>query len=251
MPLYTISRPPKPQSSTTPVRATWSSNRGRSSVSSPPAEAPSPPQPPVKKRLPLPKNVVLLSLIEATELATEDVHKKQSEEESSTNSCVTETDIHMADNATQPAFEGVVRNVPVYTMNSMVDIEDDEEEKIKFGTSLAVGVAGTYAVARKEGMEIFPNRPTSSTSPPEMVQSTEEVDSLVNFPQHESKDSPRRAASLDEKDQARLSFGDRVQVVSMEGGWAKLARGYGYVRADKNQLVKGKLLCGFELSFRA
>ena len=36
-----------------------------------------------------------------------------------------------------------------------------------------------------------------------------------------------------------LSYGDRVQVVALEGGWAKLARGYGYVRVDKNQLVKG------------
>jgi hypothetical protein len=37
----------------------------------------------------------------------------------------------------------------------------------------------------------------------------------------------------------KLCYGDRVQVVSVDGGWAKLARGYGFVRAEKNQLVKG------------
>ena len=41
----------------------------------------------------------------------------------------------------------------------------------------------------------------------------------------------------------RLACGDRVQIVSTEAGWAKLARGYGFVRADGNQLVKGMDSC--------
>ena len=39
----------------------------------------------------------------------------------------------------------------------------------------------------------------------------------------------------------RLERGDRVQVVSIEGGWAKLARGYGFVHCPRgNELVKGE-----------
>jgi hypothetical protein len=37
----------------------------------------------------------------------------------------------------------------------------------------------------------------------------------------------------------RLSLGDHVQIVSIDGGWAKLLRGYGFVRADGQKLVEG------------
>ena len=46
----------------------------------------------------------------------------------------------------------------------------------------------------------------------------------------------------------RLKYGDRVQVVSMDGrGWVKLARGYGYIRLENDkQLVKGESFPVFE-----
>jgi hypothetical protein len=186
----------------------------------------SPPQPPIKKRLPLPKNVVLLSLIEATELATQDVQKKYSGSPSNKDT----------NGNSQEALQ---------SMGSMLDAEDAEEEKIKAGTSLATSVAGTYAVAHREGLDIFPSRPSTLVLENSGSLNDEDVDALVRFfhldarADSESVNSKTASPGGDLHDPARLSFGDRVQIVSVEGGWAKLARGYGYVRADRNQLVKG------------
>jgi len=167
----------------------------------------------LKRRLPLPKNVVLLSLIEATELATENVQGREHE----------------------PSLNDSPKINP-----SVLDLEDDEEEKIRTGTSLAISYCGTYAVAAKDGLEILPNRPDSL-----LHHSEEDVDTLVRFYNNNStldseiddmdkkakEDEPRKDSSPD-----RLSWGDRIQIVSTENGWAKMARGYGYIRA--HQLVK-------------
>ncbi|KAG7342252.1 zinc finger C3HC4 type domain containing protein [Nitzschia inconspicua] len=207
-----------------------------------------PPTPPIKKRLPLPKNVVLMSLIEATELAAETVQGRE--------------------------HEPSMNESPMIAAPSILDLEDDEEEKIKTGTTLAISDCGTYAVAAKDGLEIFPSRPDSLHSPGH-EHSEEDVDTLVRFfhmdhmldlhdggtvgatgsttdgspsfvtstsPSHEEAivedkkmedESPRKDAPP-----VRLSWGDRVQIVSLQNGWAKLARGYGYVRAGAQQLVK-------------
>ena len=57
-----------------------------------------------------------------------------------------------------------------------------------------------------------------------------------------------KAMSSEESALLELRYGDRVQIVSFDDdGWAKLARGYGYIRANPRQLVKGKtfnLRCG-------
>jgi hypothetical protein len=111
-------------------------------------------------------------------------------------------------------------------------------------------VAGTYAVATRDGLTIVPTRPLAKSvsgtehgdSQPAGQHPEEDVDSLVQNIHSEvvknEKDSPKKSASSD-KDCGKLSFGDRVQVVSIDGGWAKLARGYGYVKVDRNSLVKG------------
>lgn len=173
------------------------------------------PPPPKKRRIQLPKNVVLLSLIEATELATENVQGQE--------------------------HEPSLHNSPMINP-SILDLEADEEEKIKTGTSLAISDCGTYAVAAREGLEIFPNRPES------LVQNSEEdLDTLVRF---YNRDNNANAAISDDKKTAddegtrkdnlpaRLSWGDRIQIVSMQNDWAKLARGYGYIRAGTRRLVK-------------
>jgi hypothetical protein len=178
-----------------------------------------PPQPPIKKRLPLPKNVVLMSLIEATELAAENV---RGQEPSLTAS---------------PMLD----KTP-----SVLDVEEDEAEKIRTGTSLAISDCGTYAVAEKDGLGIYPSRPESAFRSGN-DQSEEDVDTLVRFfhlsshkldlengDQEQTSEDPEK-----EVPPVKLSLGDRVQIVSTEAGWAKLARGYGFVRADRHQLVKG------------
>lgn len=214
-----------------------------------------PPTPPMKKRLPLPKNVVLMSLIEATELAAENVQGQK--------------------------HEPSLHESPMVVAPSIFDLEDDEEEKIRTGTSLAISDCGTYAVADKDGLEIFPSRPESLLGPGH-EHSESDVETLVRFfhmdhkldlqemtgtntdgttpqdpppmvsasPSHEEgmnvvpvedqkvtmmEESPRK-----EPPPVRLSWGDRVQIVSIHNGWAKLARGYGFVRAGAQQLVKGK-----------
>jgi len=240
-PLYTTAPRPAGHLQNSPAstagRSPWSSARSGSGTPqhqhqrqfSPSQHHP----PPIKKRLPLPKNVVLLSLIEATELATQNVQKKYSGSP-------------VNNDTSQRALQ---------SMPSMVDAGEEEEEKIKMSTSLAVSVSGTYAVACQEGLDIFPSRPTSLPQTIEAV-NDEDVDALVRFFHMDNKAAESRAdadsihgsksaSSPRQVDPARLGFGDRVQLVSVEGGWAKLARGYGYVRADKNQLVKGE--CRFRV----
>jgi len=170
------------------------------------------PPPPLKRRIPLPKNVVLMSLIEATELATQNVQGQEHE----------------------PSLQDSPMINP-----SVLDLEDDEEEKIKTGTSLAISDCGTYAVSAKDGLEIFPHRPES------LVQHSEEdVDNLVRFYNRDNtalnddKKTDEDEVPRKEAPPGRLSWGDRVQIVSTQNGWAKMARGYGYIRAGTHRLVK-------------
>jgi hypothetical protein len=164
------------------------------------------PPPPLKRRIPLPKNVVLLSLIEATELATENVQGQE--------------------------HEPSLQDSPMIK-TSVIDLELDEEEKIKTGTSLAISDCGTYAVSAKDGLEIFPNRPESLVH-----YSEEDVDTLVRYYKNDAVTDDEKTPE-DLVRPVRLSWGDRVQIVSMQNGWAKLARGYGYIRAGTHRLVKG------------
>eukprot|EP00529_Nitzschia_sp_RCC80_P015620 CAMPEP_0113445632 /NCGR_PEP_ID=MMETSP0014_2-20120614/3288_1 /TAXON_ID=2857 /ORGANISM="Nitzschia sp." /LENGTH=697 /DNA_ID=CAMNT_0000336693 /DNA_START=410 /DNA_END=2503 /DNA_ORIENTATION=+ /assembly_acc=CAM_ASM_000159 len=254
----------------------------------------------VKKRTVLPKNVVLMSLIEATEVAAENVQSQNH----------------------QPSMQESPMIKP-----SVLDIEEDEEEKIRASTTIAISDCGTYAVAAKDGLEIFPSRPESLMSPSgnsnnNTEHTMEDVDTLVRFYQMEHKldldgaagggsgsgvrrgvsgsgsgegagdgsddvtvqasstaaappftkstgpnlaDNPQSSCNEDKKMEdndtgpdnkiatatvaitavpatgappGRLSWGDRVQIVSMKNGWAKLARGYGFVQAGHNHLVK-------------
>ena len=173
----------------------------------------------VTRRLPLPKNVVLLSLMEATALTVKDLSP-------SSSPC------------------------PV-KQSALPDDYDAEEEQIKLGTSIAIGACGTYIVAAQENIHIFPRRPTSTTSIPcessdSDVSEEEDVDTLVSFFHAEQHvDMCLGRPCLDSNDSKPLSpvelkHGDRVQIVLLEDGWAKLARGYGYIRADAGQIVKGK-----------
>jgi hypothetical protein len=195
----------------------------------------------MKRRLALPKNVVLLSLIEATELASADARLKYTESPRRNDS----VDVDGAFLAAGPSIPDL------QSRGSMLDIEDEEEEKIKIGTSLAVGMAGTYAVAAKDGLKIHPNRPSSGAGVEgDIVRQEEDVENLVRVyhldqanssreddAEFSNQQSPDKART--KKDPLKLCFGDRVQVVSVDAGWAKLARGYGFVQAGHNKLVKG------------
>ena len=212
---------PRPNSAvTTNTRSGWSSGRTGGSRGAALTSQAKPAVPMEKKRLPLPKNVVLLSLIEATELASE-----------------------MAQTTTK--IDSLLEDDQ--EMDSEVD---DEEEKIKVSTTLTIGACGTYVVAEKDGLEVYPSRPgapadVGTSNEEKDMPSEEDVDALVRFfyLDHKlevcnSEDNMKRAYS-EESAPIELHYGDRVQVVSFEDGWAKLARGYGYARANARQLVKG------------
>jgi hypothetical protein len=64
----------------------------------------------------------------------------------------------------------------------------------------------------------------------------EDVETLVRF--FHMDQNAKASEECTPLPAARLSYGDRVQIVSVNAGWAKLARGYGFIKSDKN-LVKG------------
>lgn len=224
----------------------WSSARStRGNTQQQHHENAPPPQPPMKRRLALPKNVVLLSLIEAMELASAGAARTKYTESPTIRSSDDSGDASAT--AATAAMVASGPSIPdLQSRGSMLDVEDEEEEKIKISTSLAVGFSGTYAVAARDGLRILQSRPICEDGM-EAVRQDEDVDSLVRVYHLDQANSSREddvKASPDKirnkKDPLKLCYGDRVQVVSVDGGWAKLARGYGFVQAGNNQLVKGK-----------
>jgi len=157
------------------------------------------PQPQVlKKRLPLPKNLVLLSLMEA---------------QSSTIPSTSESEDR--------------------PMNSKVlpDALSKEEDK--------VNSCGSYIVKALEGLQVIPIKPTD-TPLNDANENMKDIDSLVStfyvdYGQLlESEETDKYFLPPD-----LLQYGDTVQVIWIDkDGWAKLARGYGYVQAGNGDLVK-------------
>jgi len=202
----------------------------------------------------LPKNVVLLSLIEATELATEDAASKQEASPRVPRKTVAIGGGMDDSDAGYSAGEEP-------SLSGLVSAEELEEERIKLGTSMAVSVAGTYAVTDPNGLPIFASRPSRTRKPDEAFgkdssskqTSDEDVDKLVRYfhldhkMDADSTDDDLKENRVKEQTPGHLSCGDRVQVVAIEGRWAKLARGYGYVFADDHKLVKGMSLLSFHL----
>lgn len=206
----------RPRSTVTAGRTTTHHNIGSS---------PTPPARLIKKRLPLPKNVVLLSLIEATELASADVHQQIG--------LKNDDSIDEAPLTPQPRPD---HKAIIQSMHSLDEEDRVEEEKIHLATSLSVGVGGTYAVAAKEGLTIFMKRPIkraimdNHSSGGSGCGAENDVDNLVDDFHRDHMES--QGSML-------LDYGDRLQIVAVDKeGWAKLARGYGYVRADHHQIVK-------------
>jgi hypothetical protein len=126
----------------------------------------------VTQRLPLPKNAVLLSLIQASEPARRR-HAEEilppvlptslSEEEGKDQSLSTTSTTNKGGvkyNKPSPLFVENNATSPVSVhfedpMYSMLD-HDDEEHKIRVGAYLEGGPCGTYAVAAKTGLLVYP-----------------------------------------------------------------------------------------------
>mmetsp|Transcript_5069 Transcript_5069/g.7345 ORF Transcript_5069/g.7345 Transcript_5069/m.7345 type:complete len:554 (+) Transcript_5069:193-1854(+) len=207
----TISAPRPPQIASSPSVPSYRSRvRGvQHRYENPSAKTPSPP-----KRLPLPKNVVLMSLIDS----------------SNALASVNQTTNSDPDEHNQPFTER--------------ESEDsDEEARIRLGTSLATSASGTYIVRAATGVHIFPSKPLEiegeRSKGGNESQENEDVDAMVRFFHLDHKlvvSSP--GSPENDLPPGDLSKGDRVQIVSIDDGWAKLARGYGFVRCSNGEIVK-------------
>jgi len=178
-------------------------NRGRYSPQPPLALAAgqtnAAPSPAMSIPLPVPKNVVLIALMEAAERQHKAESKKRKEEESEQET----TDLE----------------------------EDDEEEynldRIISGMSTLTGPCGTYVVKEAEGLAVVPNDPRKRVSVEAPTETEEKKEGSEDL-----KEEPEL------KEPFLLAKGQKVQVVSFSDGVAKLARGAGFICATSSQLVK-------------
>jgi len=127
-----------------------------------------------KTRLPLPKNVVLLSLMNSTEMTIQEADENCSYLQ--TDSCE----------------------------------EKNEENKIKMSTEIATGACGTYVVASKMGLEIVTTKPQPAKSKDFTNKWESSVDNMII----QSSGSSMASKSSEEylRNEAHLSYGDRSVV---------------------------------------
>lgn len=176
--------PPRPATPLTPYRHNQITQRYR--YSSPQHAAPSSPvKAPVPVALPVPKNVVLLAMMEAAErqammtASVMDISQEDIEEDAA---------------------------------NGQGDEDDAEVKRIIAGMESLTGPCGTYAVKDDVGLAVLPQDPRRKS--------------------HEQVRDPARDPYVIEK-------GQTIQVVDIDNGVVKLARGMGYIVAGESQLVKG------------
>jgi len=166
-----------------------------------------------KKRIPLPKNLVLMSLIEVKDKAS-DIEK-----ESTTLLC-------------KMALKGVDEN-------------KNEELNVMLGTFFESVTCGTYVVKCRKGLKVFlrkPKFPIKNTNDNSCLSSQQDSEYLLD----ENNTTNNRILgsfsipwnSKSKKRLTKLNFGDNVQVISIEDGWAMLARRKGFVSTENTQLVK-------------
>jgi hypothetical protein len=151
--------------------------------------------------LPLPKNTVLMGMIESAERQTRLLKEaKQKEVEQEQCKCK--------------------------QVNETGQEEEDESrlDPILAGMSAFVGPCGTYAVKESLGLAVLPFDPNKQHHSQEEKKEQAEEEKKAEEP-------PREPFTIEE--------GQKVQVVGADEGVYQLARGAGYIVASVNQLVKG------------
>jgi hypothetical protein len=157
--------------------------------------------------LPLPKNLVLVGMIEAAERQARLLEQNQTDDDS----------LDMSD-----------------TCNAH---DDDDEERTRLDPTLAgmsafVGPCGTYAVRESLGLAVLPYNPNKQH------QSHKDE----KGPDHHKSSSEEEKKAEEPREPFTIEEGQRVQVVGVDEGVYVLARGAGYVVATVNQLVKSTSL---------
>jgi hypothetical protein len=170
--------------------------------------------PPATIALPIPKNVVLISIIEAAERQAKLLQSERREWREDASSGTDSSD----DTATSS--------------------EDDDEDqfdlnRIISGMATLSGPCGTYAVRESTGLAVVASHPRITTPCGATVSAARKpTDATAEPPPHD----PGRTVVMEP---FALDEGQTVQVVEFEDGVAKLARGAGYIVANSSQLVKG------------
>jgi len=181
-----------------------------------PPNSTKPPPPMEQVPLPIPKNLVLMTLIES---AQESSFKLREKSKSSILYGLDDDDDDY--DGLKPYESG--------------DDDDDVDRSIKFLS----GTFGTYVVKEKYGLDLIPTEITISSGASSYIghrssllcgSDLEAKDRTYShsIPDFDLYDGPRKL----------LVYGELVQVVYFESDIVKLARGRGYVQASNTQLVK-------------
>ena len=182
--------------------------------------------------LALPKNVVLICMMEAAERQMRDANN------TNTNSSGTEAVVELIDD----------------TNGSMNASDEDDEydlNRIISGMATFSGPCGTYAVKERDGLPILHQHPHTSND------NNNEDDDDENVEESRNDEITRTTAlhvtasydSVEVSNPCSLKHGQTVQVVRFENGIATLAREAGYIKATSSQLVKGTIFIRVLSSF--
>jgi len=221
---------------------------GETTPNTPPTPAHPPPAPG------LPRNLVLLSIMEAAETSRTNLAPPPAPQ------------AEKQDGVSFPIAE---------TVQDFAEEFDAEEARYLTGISEASSTCGTYAVADRQGLVVLRQRPQEGDSGSGRAPSGQGMDGTKSictvvgggtfFPQsNRSENRSDSESSLKEQREAMndtvedvwkggsgeegtklnrslpyvVKYGERVQVVDAEDGWVKLARGRGFLYASGSQLVK-------------
>lgn len=154
--------------------------------------------------LPIPKNVVLVAMMEAAE--------RQAKVETE--------------------------------MTVVKEGDDDEEEDEEFnldriisGMATMSGPCGTYTVVDEDGLAVVPTDPRKRRSL--NVGEEKKMEFMEGEEEEDHASISLSASKASAAEPFLLQKGQSVQVVDFEDGVAKLARDMGYIVATSSQLVKG------------
>ena len=183
--------------------------------------------------LALPKNVVLMCMMEAAERQMRDTNN------TNTNSSGTDAVVELIDD----------------TNGSMNASDEDEEydlNRIISGMATFSGPCGTYAVKERDGLSILHQHPHTRND-----DNNEDDDDDENVEESRNDEITRTTAlhvtasydSVEVSNPCSLKHGQTVQVVRFENGIATLAREAGYIKATSSQLVKGTIFIRVLSSF--
>lgn len=215
-----------------PATARYAVPRGRYSPGSQNPGGPVGGGPPVVKEepipLPLPKNTVLMGMMEAAERQAKLLEESRLKRALASRSIVTDED---------ESLEGDNSG------GREADAKGSSFDPLLAGLDVLVGTCGTYAVREPLGLAVLPFDPNKRHHQDEVVASASSSSSSSQHAKEisEEKKTEEQHQQLNPaKEPFTIEEGQMVQIVGVDEGVYQLARGEGFIVASFNQLVKGK-----------